>query len=659
MRISFGNFTINSTKNETSIKKPVLTSKNTEIDLEFGDKENCLLEQKTLQAVNSRKKSIWNINNDILFKLRKSLLERTGKGPNRKKSDRRMTFTLSNAPTAALPNRRFSIREGSVRRGSAFQKKPFLAEPELILLDETNLDTKSSLYTLPRLSQKNLDQVAMTPQPTLSLQGSKQIIESGDREEEDTIEEPLEKPKMKNNFELFEVLEQPSECERSELSKIKSRRSNEILSKENNNCFFEQTSKIQTRKHSTQKESRYSNQAGLDELSSLFKRGQVKTQPSRRKGNSQWRKGMKILDSIPQKTVKSVKNLRRNVSKEGSNRRAFKSSSKIVYKSSKKMKKKIKFKTLDANLLRKKRTKANGNKLKKKGKKDRSKFVSNKKDKGSNFTEKSETEINKNIILHLNSIKNYLNPTKGGIFERLSQNKSSKVRNRNTIGCTQKNYLKSNRLTNVLAKNLKEKIFFPEETTTSNQPKQRHKTMIISKKRKGLSNLCIKSLNFKVGKISAQEKQENENNPNAKQEVKSNKIPEEVTEEKNSGSFSTVNINIVNKETPCSSIRFRSKQNSQTRLLTRGNSPLKEIKKRSAEVFRSKKLSATLVFRANGPKNEKANTSKILENLFHQKEPKAQNRCSILKRGEFQHLFEKPKSEMVDAKKSFKIQRNG
>jgi hypothetical protein len=269
-----------------------------------------------------------------------------------------------------------------------------------------------------------------------------------------------------------------------------------------------------------------------------------------------------------------------------------------------------------------------------------------------------------------------MNPSRGEIFERLSQTKSPKIRERNTIGGIQTSFFKKNRITQELANKLKEKLFFPKEKI---KVKKRHKTFMYRPKNRKTLNMNFPNINFKVGKVvkekntpshvqnrTKEKETECEEMSNIKEPVPAN-IPESSNkpqieskvEKSKNGSFSTVHINIINKETPRSSMMGPSRQPSSSILQSEVLLSPSQIKRnKSIGLFKSKKLSATLVFTANGMKNENSNTSKILENLFQNKNQANLNRCSILKKESYNYLMQKPKKEMVKSKKKYKVHRN-
>jgi hypothetical protein len=348
MRLSFGNFTINSTKNETTSKKPVLTSKNTEIDLEFGDKENCFLEKKTLQAVNLRKKSIRGINDEILNKLKHNLLKvHLAKDGPVKKEHRRMTLTLGSSFSENNKKRRFSIREERSSQQPEQRNSNF--NRDILILEDSNTNTKSSLYTLPRLSQKNLENEKFSPVIPSSLKGSRKILELENNEHlinEEIVVETKEKPIIKNNLELFEVLEQPSECERSEFSKAKSLKSTEIFSTINNKNMAIKNYKIKQRNNFNEMNSKYSKLLKKDQKISLFSKNKKKSN-LKKKIKSKSTKKLKsnqILRKGKSKSQRPTVRIKSRISIKTKNR-----GSKSTRKKNNKLIKPKKFKTLECN----------------------------------------------------------------------------------------------------------------------------------------------------------------------------------------------------------------------------------------------------------------------------------------------------------------------
>jgi hypothetical protein len=290
---------------------------------------------------------------------------------------------------------------------------------------------------------------------------------------------------------------------------------------------------------------------------------------------------------------------------------------------------------------------------------------------------KNEEKINQNIIRHLNEIKQFMNPNKNELYERLSQHKIVKIRERNTIGGTRKNFFKNNRLTHILKEHLKEKIFFPNNTGKIMNSKTRHKTVFHKTKPQKMSTL-IPKLNFNVDKnylsknIQQKNSLENLKLLLSSEKLEADKIKEtkiiknecpklqeEIEESKtlklNKGdSFSTVHINIINKDTPITSKNGFSRQNSETNISKKKENELKVIDA-SYNKFRNKELSATLVFSANKNNPQVKGASKILETLFDLKSKKIKNRCSINTKSSYNKIFKKPFKSKSENKKKFRV----
>ena len=220
MRLSFGNFTINSVNNEHKSKKPVLTSKNTEIDLEFGDNENQFLETKTLKAVSSRKKSFLGINNNILSRLRASLLNKSHSHHSSKKKHKSRKSKKLELKRKTSPEKRYSV---NVRLQHPFGRDDTLdLREENIYHSESFSEQQNVFDSLPKISTQSLTPTLVSPRSPDSLDSpgkASALAQAAHKSPRPTVTSPM--PALGKKFELFEVTEQPSECERSEMSKTR------------------------------------------------------------------------------------------------------------------------------------------------------------------------------------------------------------------------------------------------------------------------------------------------------------------------------------------------------------------------------------------------------------------------------------------------------
>lgn len=296
---------------------------------------------------------------------------------------------------------------------------------------------------------------------------------------------------------------------------------------------------------------------------------------------------------------------------------------------------------------------------------------------------KLEREANRKIIEHLNRIKQFMNPKRNDVFERLSQHKRVRTRERNTIGGTKQNFLRHNRLTRVLREHLKENVFFPNNTRQILKLRARHKTLCHKRKSPKTSTL-IPKLDFKLDKsllrkpIPDRFKFKGDLFQNLKNLLSSEQVENDADEHdsgerrlqedthtnqpsecdrreltKRGSSFSTVKINIVNKDTPCESKIKLSKQNSHSELTkVKENLPIK--KSGSLNNFTSKKFSATLIFSANRSESQAQEANQLLENLFDAKAPNPKRTSVQFQTEHFQKLFEKPIRTTSDNKKNYK-----
>lgn len=297
---------------------------------------------------------------------------------------------------------------------------------------------------------------------------------------------------------------------------------------------------------------------------------------------------------------------------------------------------------------------------------------------------KQDKETNKKIIEHLNRIKQFMNPKKDDVFNRLSQNKKPRTRGRNTIGGTRQNFLKHNRLTRVLTEHLKEKLFFPNNSTKILKLRTRHKTLCHRRKSPKTSTLMPK-VDFNLDKsllrksfpdkrqskvgllknlkmlLSSEHVGKSPENPATEREVEDSRGPVREAQAdsgraelvKKGSSFSTVQINIVNKDTPSESWKRLSKQNSHSEL----GKPRESVnikKSGSMNDFKSKKFSATLIFSANRSEAQAKEANRLLENLFDAKAPNPKRTSLQIQNDHLEKIFKRPFQAATVPKKTYK-----